>query len=807
GENNKIELNVENKLGFKIKTVEMEVEYIDKNTGEHIKKKFPGHINEVTGKWEVDLDVSDMRDGKISAWVTAIDESGNETTSTEITYFVKNMLPQVKLTIPSVTYDNFDNTEFLQSIVLNNVIYQGVDIMGLATDNFGIMVEKDENGNITDEWPKIMFWPSDLEDIYLDDDKIPLPSNKQYGVWRTVVMPANHDSTATQFSWPFLQLVEDHDGSWRLPVFGTADNYKTLKTNQTYRFRIWIKDAWGNDNFYPNRIDNKRGPNGTPADPDTAVVKYIEVMHQSVGDKPVIKVPNPKRFYNRVGDFVVDFVVEAGETFDYGADDAVRGWITTKNDGTDPALNSFEKYAVRQNLPTSNSYVYKFTITEAEAKSTWGDKQADPRTLFVALVGKNSKNEEGPIDYQNFQLDETPPSVIIDQPSLLTNTFKTGTVTGGNYTILYPPAYVDINSRPKWVTSTVTTGGRCDDKTQIDKIYYHIGKVYTTAAQNDDKLNDADLKAFYENDAMWADTGLGTSNTATDWGGSVYSWTYTKTYFRDTDYKNDSTYKNLIQELSELGGNLGTTTAANYITTGKQRFYLPLYVKVVDVAGNRQIVHYKLSIDPLMDEPQTSIIYPGINEDGSAKTVGGTVRITGSAEDNYWMHKVVMRIKKAGTAAGVYYIPTTYPVTSPFYSLYPTYPVPTGYTNAGWFETTAVGDGPMVNWTATVNGDAGLNPTSGDTVNVTVEVFAIDTNVPAHDTPWLAGPVETQNVIFSSKVPTIEDIKVTTNGTEKDYKEGISAAGKFTISMKISANIAINKLVAKVNTNPAVTLI
>ncbi|WP_461249068.1 hypothetical protein, partial [Treponema sp. R6D11] len=91
GNENKISLDVSNELGFKIGEVFVEIEYFDLETQTTKTKKVYAQ-QDSSGEWFVMLDVSDMGDGKIRTWVTAIDESGNKTTSTEIPYTVKNML-------------------------------------------------------------------------------------------------------------------------------------------------------------------------------------------------------------------------------------------------------------------------------------------------------------------------------------------------------------------------------------------------------------------------------------------------------------------------------------------------------------------------------------------------------------------------------------------------------------------------------------------------------------------------------------------------------------------------------------------
>jgi len=799
GTDNLIELNVENKLGFKIDEVYMDVEYVDKNTNKTVTKKFPAKQNPDTGKWEVDLDTSDMEDGKIKAWVTAIDESGNETKSTEITYFVKNMLPQVKLTLPDVSDKDFDDVDFLNTLKDTDAIYTGLDLMGLATDDYGI----------ADGFPKIMFWPSSYVDE-LDNDEIPI--DNKHGKWRTVVLPMNYKSgsTVAKFTYPFAELIEDPSkpaddpDHWRLPARKEDGKYDpseftSLPSNSNYRFRIWVKDGFGNDNFYPNRTDNKRGPGGTAADPDTASLKYIEVNYKAIGDRPIVQIPDMPRYYNKVNNFTVNIsVLSSDPSFkDAQGGTPVKVWINKTSENSAEEMGPF--YPTTTSAQTPYDYVLSIPYSDAR----WGDIEG---TRYLKVTATDSQDQVSGIFVQYFILDFNPPTVTFDQPSTLTNIHAQGNLDGGKFAILYPPK----DSRPKWVTGEVTAGGTSMDTNGIHKIYFHVGKL------GDDSitLTEAQRKAIYQNDANWTDTGLGSMTPNSKWSGSLYSWTYKDTY--PIGYKGINSA--LTQEFTDIRNtsSFNPSDSTYYATSGteqnRERFYLPLYLKVVDVAGNTQVVHYKLSIDPLLDEPNVDFIYP---KEGD--TVGGTVRLSGTATDNIWMNTVLMRIHKDGTPGTVndnsyYYKPAD---VNWFFTDYPSF-VPAPSNKAGWFKATLYGEGPVVNWTVQVNGDGGLNPTSGDDVDVVIEVIAIDSDI-ANGNPHIVGPIEKQTVKFSSKVPTVTDVKITKGTIIRDYNEGISTSGKFDISMKISAlintsplsadyNKAINKVLVKVNSDPQVTV-
>jgi hypothetical protein len=814
GKDNKIVLDVSNELGFSIDEVFVEIEYFDLESQTIKTKKVYAEKDPVTGEWFVNLDVSGMGDGKIRTWVTAIDESGNKTTSTEIPYTVKNMLPQLKMNIPQVSDDDFDSKAKLDGLIDTDMVYQGLDIMGIATDAF----------KVADKFPKIMFWPKDNE-LYgfdVDEDGIPVNDDK-WGQWRTVELPLNYQggSEVVRFTYPLAELIEDPnepDGTgWRLPKrlpngkYG--DEFVSLSANKEYRFRIWVQDGFGNDNFYPNRIDNKRGPDGTADDPDTAERKYIPMYYVSIGDQAIVQVPDMKLFYNMAGDFVQKITVLSGNGMDSdkgtGPEEGkliafLEARICENYDGTG---NSWGPYYAKRDTG-DNPYNYTLTIPKAAAQTWLTSGQLREGRYYLRLQATDNGGGPGPVERKYFDLDLTPPEVKFDQPGVLDNVFRQGNIVGGKYTILYPPQ----NSRPKWVTATVTAGGKSTDAYGIEKVYYHVGK-YT-----DDKMSNTELEAFYNDDDIkvngvpfWNDTRLGTANPAPNWGGSVYAFTYTQTYPKGYKLTNSSQ----VQALSDLGFTPNSSLVSNYETSGNERFYLPIYVKVVDQAGNKQIVHYKLSVDPDLDDPQITFVYP---KEGD--TVGGTVRMNGTAEDNIWMHSVLMRIHKDGDGnnnindSSYWYKPTTVPETLFFYetSASAGYPKPTNVTNPdkGWFKLTSItGEGAVVNWTATVNGDGKLNPKAGDdSVNVTIDAVAIDSGITSGG-PRAAGPVETQVVKFSSKVPLIEDIKIKKIGVEgsREYVEGISTSGKFEITMKISAIDGIFKLLAKVDNNQQVTLI
>jgi len=801
GPDNRIALDVSNKLGFKIVEVWMDVDYIDAKTGEPKSKRVDAQQDPETGEWYVILDTTDMADGPITGKVTAKDESGNTTTTTEMVYNVKNIPPQIKLNMPLVDGENWDNDKFLDELHLSDPLTLGFDLMGLATDDYGI-----EKG-----YPMIMIWPAPGQDISIPlveeegpSKGMPLPNDTRYGVWRSLIVPNDRRNegakiTATKFTWPMMYLIESPEGSgvWRLP---TKDEPNNFLDQGKYRIKIVTKDLFGNVNEYPNRKDTTRTP-------DNPSRKFIEINYKA-SNVPLVQFTEYPQYYNAVNPLEIYFSVSSRTDLT-----SVKASIVTTND---VAKEKFLEgpYIYTKDGPYTGiefiskneaSYKFKLTVPAAQAK-LWIDKDGFPTTtgIIFAKVQATADANEGPATHQNFIYDNKAPTVIIDRPVYLTNKVASGDLNGGSYEIWYPD-----QSRPKWVTGSITVGGSVDDNlTLIKNIYYHIGKL-----GDDDPA--ADRESIYTKESNWENSNIQYSDLRDPkWSGSLYSWSYTFPAFL-IGYKasNGST----IQEHTELINNYfipGSNGNIYYETTSstRERFFLPFYVKVVDSANNYKIIHYKLSVDPLLDEPLVTITQPEY-KNGVIPIVGGTVRVSGYAEDNYWMHTVLIRVKKDSgypggtTTDGAYYIPKTNPATVPFYKSSPGSGYPKPMNGAipdidGWFVASKIGDSSMVNWFAEINQYLELDPSGSTPVDVTVEVVAIDCNQTdlTHNTFNIIGPIETLPLQFSKDVPMITNRKIKKTGVDdRDYKEGITASGEFSFSFDVEAIDNINSLTVRVN--------
>ena len=753
GENgeNRIYLEVEQKYG--LKSVIVFVEYTDKNAQEKQTKSLPANIDAKTGFYYVDLDVSEMEDGIIKTWVKATDVSGNITTTTDIIYNVKNAPPQIEMNIPAIKGVSFDARDLNSNLLPNDPVYIGFDLMGFATDNLGI----------AEGFPKIMFWPADLSEV--DSDGLPLPAaDKRYNTWRSLVLSnTSPGQTAVKFSWPMVNLVADTsaESGWRLPKKSEKVMYLDLKK---YRFKIWIRDLHGRDNYYPNRADNTVN-NGKPVEPSKHPNKYMEVNYIAA-EIPIISIKSIPQYYNGVGDFTVELGISSQSSLT-----GVKAWITDKNDGNPKFTSDVYDAAYISETGSQHFYNYKLTITEEQAKA-WRAHATENGNMYLNLEAKDSSDKSSPPTNRQFIFDIVPANVTYDRPVIVTSPYANGSLTGGKYEIYYP-----VGDRPKWVTGKITVGGLSQDQFGIKKVYYHIGKL------GDDKSSNRE--SIYKN-AGCIDTKLETNNPGEGWGGSVYAWTYSGNF---NSYK--TRHGDLVQSHNDFTFPAGI---ADTETTGKfkDRFYLPFYVKVIDNADNQTIVHYKLCIDPNLDYPFADIAYPHERD-----LIGGEVRVSGTANDNDWMHTVMMRIWNAEKKE--YYIPMgaveIYKVTPAFPGFVPA----PADDKAGWFRVNKQGDDVVVGWNYTINSDNGLNPPAGkETINVRIDVRAVDTKDPGRQTPGLVGWTTSMNMQFSSAVPTITQQKIIkANVEDRDYAEGIRASGKFIISMLITDADDINSVRAR----------
>ena len=801
GASNPIELDVSNKMGFKIEEVWMDIEYTDKVTKKKVTKRVYAE-QDSTGKWSVNLDTTGMMDGRITGIVTAEDESGNRTTTTEMVFFVKNTPPQIEMTIPGIKGINFDNKYtkngsdgFLDNLTDTDPIFVGFDLMGLATDDLGI----------AEGFPKIQFWRDGDMDVELSNG---IPIDAKHAAWREMIRSNTGDNpTSTRITWPMVQLIEDSKapGGYRQPQGSEPTTYLG---HGNYCFRIWTRDLFGNDNYYPNRSDNTLG-----LDPNDPSYPYKSIkFNYMVSEIPIANVTDSPQYYNGIGAFPVTIRVSSTNPL------AKLEIFLAANEQGDAQKGRTITITDREFTPMGS--IYNFDNLDIKSYSEYDELSEWPTPigngyLYLHVVATDTSGKINPQAFKYFVFDTTPPAVKFTQPLNITKVDPTRNGTFANagvYWEIYYPSTTD----PKWVTGTITISGSASDPTKdnldksipssvIKEIKYHIGRANVNGSYKTEYgLTGQTLQDFY--DAIpWVDTGLNSMRPADGWSGNVNTWFFTGNF---NGWKKDAVKKDLVQEATEFGQS--DTNGRDPVTIDKtgtdtrERFYLPFYVRVMDGANNIKIVHYKLCIDPDMDIPYVNITYP--NDDD---ILGGEIRVSGTAADNNAIDKVLVRIQRADRP-GEYYIPTINGA-----KLLPFYPNNTYYNTSafldpaddtlakknGWFEAFTIGSGAVVAWYIPINGDQGLDPPGVNPVEVKIEARAIDFKED-YSTPNLLGTIGSVDVEFSAEVPTITGAQVTKGSTVTPYAEGIRTSGTITISMNINDGKGFSNIRARFGSDP-----
>ncbi|MDR0302318.1 MAG: hypothetical protein LBI04_08425 [Treponema sp.] len=371
-------------------------------------------------------------------------------------------------------------------------------------------------------------------------------------------------------------------------------------------------------------------------------------------------------------------------------------------------------------------------------------------------VNVTGASGQSAMEIWNFTYDKTAPTLNFNAPGAGTQK-ASGNLTNGKYSIWWSNT---------WITGATKIGGVSDDKNGLAKIYYHIGKLNNNTADGSDDT----AREIAYNTAEWTDTLLDQDIPASNWSGGLNYWNYS------ADWNPNQFILSIIEE--DVDGTTNDISA----------FFLPFYVKVVDRAGNINIVQYKLYIDPDMDIPQASIQTPS---DGVR--VGGEVRISGTANDNNWVHSVDIRIQDMVT--GAYY----------------KNPEDAWVDEAnGWVKTKIMGNTDVVvGWYYSVNADAKLNPDPGmQERHVQVQVRAWDTkDMINHQVPDLNGsPSAAFNYYFDSGVPTISVPLIEKAGNpDRDYADGIRVSGNFKISADVQDDGGLSSIRARITGGSAFT--
>jgi len=690
GADNKVEIQVDSEVA--LAAVWMDVEYTDLN-GNKRQTRLPAY--QENGKWFVNIDTTDMKDGNIAGTITAVASKGErESTTTEIVFVVKNAPPIIEMTLPKIRGEDGENGSYnypdLNSEPPVDVVL-GSDLMGIASDLMGI-----KQG-----YPQIMFWP-----VSAYANGIPPASDPKWGQWRTLTDDkwrtlTENGGKAVQFRWPLVEMIQA-GGSWKPPelVFGSTD-IVDLQTGR-YRFKVRVMDLAETLHTYPDLKVNDLEPK-SPND-------YIEI-NLIAATSPIIRFAEFPQYYNGRTNLVVKVMitspnaltgvyakVDPKDLTEFGPDDT-GSWI----------------YHER-----TNGMVYEYTITMPPTSFDSGD------TIFHVRAVDNLGQET--VTSRAFIVDTIAPSLEYIEPSGLGS------------------------SKPR-VTSTVTFRGVATDNQRVKKMYYALGRTETAAANMD---------PVAATDTTWHDTQLdtvptsyhpGKGNLDASWSGSLSSWSWRFDNIAQVcrAYSPDGIGATESGESGDPNGNHFVYGAENngYLYN---LWELPIKFKVVDIADNVQFFDVRVIVDPDADMPSVEISsHPGTAQ-ANYQTVGGPVRINGTARDNDWIHHVEVRVlwqtnEQCDTTA----VPTTV------------------YKDWAWvyseIETTTVtppARSSSISWYHNINSNKDLEaPDNYDIRLVILEFRAVDASLYNPGVPKNENaPVERVYFKIDKTVPVIENVRI-----------------------------------------------
>ena len=355
------------------------------------------------------------------------------------------------------------------------------------------------------------------------------------------------------------------------------------------------------------------------------------------------------------------------------------------------------------------------------------------------------------------------------------------------------------------VTGNVTVAGTTWDNDLVQNIYFHVGIV-----SDEDNID-------WQDPSLYSDTNI-------SYGGGVYSW-----------FLNFPVIQNLTGPSSSYVVEVNSDNP-DLLQTGSNVWRLPIYIKVVDRAGNETVrKDYFLLVEPSRDKPTVSIHSPS-----PAAVLGGSVRVTGTSTDDTNIHFTQMRVSIAESAKDLLlsYDTVKYPQAGPTNGLDPekwtsftsgvVSRLAYKYPNASIDHIAGVvirddlvgdfsiGDSPIdygphwflvnvqgttlsasTSWFYNINQNGELNPKSSENrkLEVLIEAMALDAKDQSnghYETNSIWGDIEPVTFELNSLVPTITNVQVEKNGLWMDYSPQIRVAGTFRLKAEIRAGIGLS---------------
>jgi hypothetical protein len=219
-------------------------------------------------------------------------------------------------------------------------------------------------------------------------------------------------------------------------------------------------------------------------------------------------------------------------------------------------------------------------------------------------------------------------------------------------------------------------------------------------------------------------------------------------------------------------GNMNLYATADEATILDGIYTIPIMIRATDSAGNVYTTTtstYVLNVNPDSDRPTATVSYPY----DPAKSLGGSIRVSGSAVDDDGVSEVYMMVDVDGDDNYT----SSDKVTADFDSN-----GVTPDTTIDWFNG---GNGQKVtgtaNWYQVINSVGEFNPSSGTTRTIHFKVRVKDIN-------GLYGPWTTsQQIIIDINVPSFNSFTYKKTGSaDKPYSPNLYLSGNWTLSGEIS---------------------
>jgi hypothetical protein len=351
---------------------------------------------------------------------------------------------------------------------------------------------------------------------------------------------------------------------------------------------------------------------------------------------------------------------------------------------------------------------------------------------------------------------------------------------------------------------------------------YNVGTIFTPI-MNGSTLPGVATEGTAE---LWIDTLLD-SRDHPNWNGTLYSFTRT---FADFNIYGSAAFSS-----TELGvdadGNytVGTTVEAPSPAnpTGKNRWKVPVYFKIIDLAGNEWDFggdsgndgvidmetrpgispiekDYWIIVDRYLDKPTVNLLSPM-----SGSRVGGQQRLAGTAKDDDYVFQVEYRLNGKPENALVNGFPAD---NDPGWAKYPGdsgvpafagLPVPsndfgpdgTTLLSGGWRAAGLPSAGVQASWWVNINSGGEYTPPAGQDREVYIQIRAMDTKDPRGSIRLNSIYGDTANYVltFDSGVPVISTPRIKWYD-DRDPSLGTThlvGEGDYTAQMQVSRTFVL----------------